>query len=1136
MSEPSGDPRVRFDRRDRVFVFLCLLTIAGGALVFRAGFSRAFPEASIDFKVTREEAIRQGAEALRARGFALEGMRSLAIFDGDDEAKVYLERTLGLEKANPIFRTTVPVWRWSVRWIRPLERLEYRAAVSPDGRLLAIRRILPEKEAAPDPGESAARALAEAEIRAMRGIDPSTLRFIETKVEKRPARVDRAFVWESNAIRFGDAALRYLVEMQGNRVGRSSLHFEVPERWRRDYETLRSKNLAAGTVATLGLLLTALAILVVFLERVRRKDVRWKWALAFAGTGALLQLLASLNEMPIRLFDYQTSDAWAGFVAKSVAGDVGAAVSLGVVLLLLVAAGEPLYRERYPDKPALGRILSLRGISSKRFFRGLLLGYAMTAFFFAYQIVFYIVAARFGAWAPADVPYSNLLGTSFPWLGVLLMGFMPATTEEFSSRMFSIPFAERFLPRWAAVVVPALIWGFAHSTYPNQPFYIRGIEVGFAGILIGFVMLKADIFPLLVWHFTVDAVYTALLLLRSSNPYFVLSGAAASLVLLLPLGVSLALYLRRGGFTPDGELTNAGVGSAPEPPRLEEAVPSGCAPPGALSPVRVLSALALALLAFAAARFVLPKAGLWEGVSVTVDRNGAKAAGDAWLKAAGDDPAGYLSVATTATALPALEDASDNGTGLVPYGDSELGERWLLERGGMPLLAKWATTIFPGPVWNVRYVRALDEHGATVSVDARTGRVAGFRRSFPEAEPGASPDEGAARAKAAVVLASFGFDPLLWDVVSSKSEARKARRDTLVVTESRLEHAGEATRRAVTGFAGDVPSLFATALKLPEDWVRSRDKSTAATYVAIVWKILAWGTLVGLLVVEFVRLVRAGSIPWRRALRLAALIALPAILSRVLSLPLILSRYDSQFSMPVFAIVAGVGLLVGVLASYGIALLAVALVFAVKPDAAGAFRRGGADGPRAFAAGAGAAVLVLGVRALARGVAAAFALEAGAPGFPFPQGVETILPAAIVLDGIVFRTLLFGGGAAFLALLLRDVLRKAALRVGLLAVAVGAFAPFGARTAGELAVPVFAGALTALAVVAAITVFLRDDPRAYVFAAALLGAAGSGADLVSSGVTPWVWNGVAVLAAVALLVVFRGLDRPGPHAPVTPAT
>ncbi len=1128
MTGPSDQRRVPFDRRDRIFIVLCLLTILVGAAVFHAGFSRAFPEASIDFKVTREEAVRRGAEALGARGFSLDGARPLVIFDGDDEAKVYLERTLGLAKANPIFATTVPVWRWSVRWVRPLEKLEYRAAVAPDGRLLAVRRILPEKAEAKDAGEAAARALAEAELRTFRGLDPSALRFIETTVEKRPARVDRTFVWESNAIRFGDAALRYLVEVQGDRVGRSSLHFEVPEKWRRDYETLRSKNLAAGTVATLGLLLTVLAVLVVFLERVRRKDVKWKWALSFAGTGAVLQLFASLNEMPIRLFDYDTADGWTGFVAKSVAGDVGGAIALGVVLLLLVAAGEPLYRERYPDKPALGRLLSRRGIASKRFFRGLLLGYAMTAFFFAYQIVFYLVAARFGAWAPADVPYSNLLGTWFPWAGVLLMGFLPATTEEFSSRMFSIPFAERFLPRWAAVVVPALIWGFAHSTYPNQPFYIRGLEVGFAGILIGAVMLKADIFPLLVWHFTVDAVYTALLLLRSSNPYFVVSGAAASLVLLLPLAASLLLYLRHGGFTPEEDLTNAATGSAPAPPHLEEPVPSACAPPRAISPARVAAALALALAAFGAARWFMPRAGPWEGMRVTVDRTRAKAAADAYLKAAGDDPAGYLSVATTATAFPALEDPAETGQDLLPYSESALAERWLLERGGMRVLTHWATEVLPGPVWNVRYVRALDEHGATVAVNARTGRIAGFRRTFPEAEPGGSPDESVARSKAASVFASFGLDPAAWDVVSSKSEARKARRDTHVVSESKLERAGEATRRAVSSLAGDVPSLFATALKLPEEWVRAREKSTAATYVAISWKILAWGTLVGLLVVELVRLVRAGAIPWRRSLRLAALLALPAIVARLVSLPLVLARYDSQFSMAVFGVVAGVGLLVGILASFGAALLAVALVLAVKRDAAAAFRRGGADGPRALAAGAGAAALVLSIRAVARGLEASFPLEAGVEGFPFPTGVETVLPAAAAIGSLLLRMLVFGAGAAFLALLLRDVLKQPVLRIALFVAAIGVFAPFGARTFGELFVPVFAGALIGLAFLAAIAVFLRDDPRAYVLAAAFLGAAGAGADLASSGIAPWVWNGVAVFAFVAFLVVRFGLDRPRP--------
>ena len=228
---PPADPGspVRFDRRDRTFIAVCLAVIVLGAAVGRAGFSRAFPEASIDFKVTREEAVKRGEAALNARGFSVAGMRALATFDVDDEAKTFLERTLGLAKANPLFASDVPVWRWSIRWVKPLEKLEYRAAVAPDGRVLAIRRLLPEKDAAPDPGDAAARSLAEGAIRQDRGVDAGSLRFITAVVERRPARTDRTFEWESNTIRFGDAALRYLVEVQGDRVGRTSLHLQVPE-------------------------------------------------------------------------------------------------------------------------------------------------------------------------------------------------------------------------------------------------------------------------------------------------------------------------------------------------------------------------------------------------------------------------------------------------------------------------------------------------------------------------------------------------------------------------------------------------------------------------------------------------------------------------------------------------------------------------------------------------------------------------------------------------------------------------------------------------------------------------------------------------------------------------------------------
>src|SRR5262249_46468298 len=86
-------------------------------------------------------------------------------------------------------------------------------------------------------------------------------------------------------------------------------------------------------------------------------------------------------------------------------------------------------------------------------------------------------------------------------------------------------------------------------------------EVGIGGIALGLVMLRWGILPTLVWHYSVDALYTALLLLRSHNPYFILSGAASVGIVLLPLAAAGIAYLRAKGFEPEAGLTNEAEGT-----------------------------------------------------------------------------------------------------------------------------------------------------------------------------------------------------------------------------------------------------------------------------------------------------------------------------------------------------------------------------------------------------------------------------------------------------------------------------------------------------------------------------------------------------------------------------------------------
>ena len=87
-----------------------------------------------------------------------------------------------------------------------------------------------------------------------------------------------------------------------------------------------------------------------------------------------------------------------------------------------------------------------------------------------------------------------------------------------------------------ALLLAGFIWGFGHSGYPQQPFYIRGVEVGIGGVALGMVMLRWGILPTLVWHYSVDAMYSAMLLLRSESLYLNLSGAVSAGVIVAARG------------------------------------------------------------------------------------------------------------------------------------------------------------------------------------------------------------------------------------------------------------------------------------------------------------------------------------------------------------------------------------------------------------------------------------------------------------------------------------------------------------------------------------------------------------------------------------------------------------------------
>src|SRR6202171_376139 len=126
-----------------------LWIVAGiaGALFASKYYFHAFPEASVNFKVSRAESLSRAKQFVSGLGEDVSSYQSAIVFDVDDNAKTYLERELGLQEANRLMSSELNIWYWDVRFFRPQQEEEYRVRVNPGGKVVGYQRIVEETRA-----------------------------------------------------------------------------------------------------------------------------------------------------------------------------------------------------------------------------------------------------------------------------------------------------------------------------------------------------------------------------------------------------------------------------------------------------------------------------------------------------------------------------------------------------------------------------------------------------------------------------------------------------------------------------------------------------------------------------------------------------------------------------------------------------------------------------------------------------------------------------------------------------------------------------------------------------------------------------------------------------------------------------
>jgi len=1057
----------RLRASDYRFIAVCLVLFAGAAWYSVRNFYRAFPEASIDFRVSRDDAQVLAGRFLAGQGYRVQGYRQASRFSYDDEAKTFLEREAGLEQANRLMGTRVRLWRWAYRWFRPQQKEEYGVEITPAGELAGFQHEIPEEAARPAATAEQARALAEDFLRTRMHRDAASLEFVEESDQTRPHRVDREFTWKERDFNLHDATNRMTVAVLGNEVGGYREYLRIPEQWTRDYERLRSRNDMAQMVDSALLVALILGLVVVIIMRVRRQDVRWRRAAVVGLVCMALSLCASLNQFPLHEFGYPTTDSYGSFLSQQLLQALLSALGSGGLLFVLMAGAESLYREALPNQISFGNLFRPRGLRTKRFFLGVILGITLAGIFIAYQTVFYIVAYRFGAWSPADVPYDDLLNTRFPWLFVLFFGFFPALSEESLFRMFAIPFLRklvRYLP--VAVVLAAFLWGFGHAGYPQQPFYIRGVEVGIGGVALGFIMLRWGILPTLVWHYSMDAGYTALLLVRSHNLYFRLSGAASAGIVVLPLLVALVAYWRRGGFEPESGLLNADESAV-----VEEPVEAAPAPPAVTMEYQPLTnrvrLTAIAIFAAGLLSLLIPVSRFGDSPKYQIPAGQARAGADAFLQQQGLDPGSFRHLTYPATHWS---------------GDDSLAGKYFLERRSVSFASKPFERYRPVQHWMTRYFKSLDQEEVTVSEHPETGKVLGFTHTIPEDRPGADIPEDRARQIASAFAAAQGFELAAMDLKESSSEKKKARRDYTLEWEARPgdpRNLDEAHYRVHIEVAGDRVSSLRSYWKIPEAYERGRDRQNALSIAVLALRIAVTAAAVVYALWLLIQATRQGLVRWRGAIRLAVPATLLFALGSLLSFELMLKGYNTAIPLETFQAVLYMTLLMSVIFVFLVLGAAAALLALFYPESGGALRAAnrrllGLDAGAALLAAAGLGILLNQHDAMLQSHHHAQALFA----IVSPDLIVSRAPALAAVAGAARSVLLNAAILAFIAIVIKKLPKWWMLALLVLA-ALSANLSGDIRTPGEFALQYAITAIWAGCAVLFCLWFARKNYLAY---------------------------------------------------------
>jgi hypothetical protein len=814
--------------KPRFLPLLFPILACAGLLVTLLLYHQTFREATIDLTIGRAAAEQRALTFLSQQGVAAGDHWRSVSFQTDTTAQDYLIASSGLAELDALARQDLKLASWHVRLFTPLDPEEWSVDVSSrTGRIFSYQHTIKEEAPGATLPITAAEQLALHALAARPGGGPAPfeLRPLARRVTRQPNRIDQTFTWERPALRRGDATYRYSVTISGDQVGRFDEYYNIPESWRRLARWHGRRGALLNTIGWTAAYALLVGLGLAWLWAASRKLLRVRFAATLLAAVALVALATALNSIPLFLSSLPTDVSVPAFLADQLGAYAGTALTVGAAIVIAGMAGEVLVwtaldkRQETRDKRqeqaisrlpspvsrlpvSLSKVLTPRGLASAPIARCLLIGICVGVAQLGYVTLFYWAGQRwFGVWAPVDPNYDDILSTPLPWLYAMALGLLPAIGEELVFRLGGISLLQRLtgMPR-LSVVMTAVIWAALHTTYSQQPFFIRLVELTIVGVVFGVLFLRYGVLTSIAAHYTYNAALMAPLLVQGSwatraGAMLAIGGAA---LLLLP---ALARRLR------GQPLEDARALVAP-PTADPRARTERSAPYLALRRRRRLLLPALAGLAvWLLAEWLLPQPPL---LRRPLTRTEATTQAETIAQRLGLSTSGLYGAAYPDASLLNLDaeylrdhPGTQDATGLV----AELGQR---------------------AAWRVRFSQWDRDDTLTLWLGAQ-GELLALDRSLPEDAPGATILQQRAWELSTALLRDQRFDLSTATLVDSSTITRTNRVDHRFVWQSEQLVGAAAHPRVLVAVQGNQVATLSPFLYTPPEYRRERDRTTLTT-------------------------------------------------------------------------------------------------------------------------------------------------------------------------------------------------------------------------------------------------------------------------------------------------------------------